>query len=133
MVASTDAAVEADRQATVASSGLSSPEDADSPSALFGDAAPKDASADLSASETDSFASEPTFMEEDDFSSGGMSAQDEASFGDTASNEFSEGSFQEGELYDDTSSGGSEVGGTEEEASGLWSTLWDLFTGGSDE
>lgn len=46
MVAATDAAVDADRQATVASSGFSgdhaSSIDSDSPSALFGDAAPED-------------------------------------------------------------------------------------------
>jgi hypothetical protein len=41
MVAATDQAVDADRQATVASWGMTMGEDADSPSALYGDAAHK--------------------------------------------------------------------------------------------
>jgi hypothetical protein len=140
MVASTDAVVDADRQGAVASSSMSSPDsvEADSHSALFGDAASDDTgmspSPDTSKMEDDSsFATgstEPTFMD-DDFSS--SSSQGETSFEDDAfTDEFSaDESFQDGGLFDDTtaSTEGFGSGGGEEGGPGLLRTLWDFFTG----
>lgn len=147
MVASTDAAVDADRQATVASSGMSSPDsvEADSPSALFGDAASEDTgmspSPDTNKMEDDSsFATdstEPTFTD-DDFSSSSSSSQGEMVFEDDAAfkDEFSDNeSFQDGGLFNDdstTSTEGFESGGAEEEGPGLLWTLWDFFSGKDD-
>jgi uncharacterized protein (TIGR00266 family) len=161
-VAATDAAIAADRQAAVATSGLSYPNDnidADSPSALFGDAAPKDlptteggvpVDGDLFAgsSTTDdmgkvpasdeiSFSSsstEPTFTE-DEFST---STQDgESGYGDEFSaDEFApENDIEDGELFSDKSpSGGEEnIVSEEEGGSSLFGSLWDFFTGGDGE
>jgi uncharacterized protein (TIGR00266 family) len=136
MVDATDAAVNADRQATVASSGMSSPDsvEADSPSALFGDAASEDtgmpSSPDTNKMDDDSsFATdstEPTFID-DDFSS--SSSQGETAF-EVSDNE----SFQDGGLFDDTttSTEGFESGGGEEEGPGMLRMLWDFVTGSDD-
>jgi uncharacterized protein (TIGR00266 family) len=145
MVDPTDAAVNADRQATVASSGVSSPDsvEADSPSALFGDAASEDTgmspSPDSNKMDDDSsFATEstePTFTD-DDFSSSSSSSQGETAFEDDAfKDEFSDNeSFQDGGLFDDTttSTEGFESGGADEEGSGMLRMLWDFVTGNDD-
>jgi uncharacterized protein (TIGR00266 family) len=143
LAASTDAAVNADRQAAVASSGMSSSGndvEADSPSALFGDAASDDApSLDTKMDDDASFATsstEPTFMD-DDFSSSSSSSQGETAFEDVDfEDEFSnDAGFQDGELFNDTSTTteGFGSGGAEEGSSSLFGTLWDLFTGSDDE
>jgi uncharacterized protein (TIGR00266 family) len=140
-VAATDAAVAADRQATVASSGLGSDAvDGDSPSALFGDAAAQDATSttpEAVMTDDSSFGSsstEPSFTDEDFASTTqGESGFDEASFEDEFSND---ASFNDGELFDDTTSSESmSMGqGTEEEGgSGLLQTLWDLFMNDDNE
>jgi uncharacterized protein (AIM24 family) len=155
-VAATDAAVEADRNATVASSGLSSDNsnsvDSDSPSALFGDAAPNDVtkpdasattgtdesslatdSTEPTLSSEDSFSSQstqPTFSSDDSFASQQSS---EPSFDDEFSkDEFSEGDFEDGEIFDDTASSAAE-GATGQEGQSLFRTLWDFFTDNNDE
>ena len=152
MVAATDQAIEADRQATVASSGMAgdSSADPDSPSALFGDAAPEGANSGIAAaSSDDSFGSSSN--------DNGM-FQNETTFSDDESTSFSEEPFSSDEttFSDDTTdfqsdqpessfwgtSGGDDQtttdvfdAGTEgaEEASdaagGILSTLWDIFTG----
>mmetsp|Transcript_6999 Transcript_6999/g.12818 ORF Transcript_6999/g.12818 Transcript_6999/m.12818 type:complete len:483 (+) Transcript_6999:73-1521(+) len=148
-VAATDAAVDADRQATVASSGV----DPDSPSALFGDAAPPEAASSSSSSTSASDASIPS-LEEDTFGSGDSSWNDET----TSSNEttftddgfgeesFStEDSFQDDTLGDDTSfstfeeSSSSMADAASDAASdegggvgSVLSTIWDLFMGNDD-
>lgn len=148
MVAATDAAVDADRQATVASSGMQGDEegiiDADSPSALFGDAAPDNISKAEAAGESDetSFATsttEPTFMEDDLSSSSTMSGEeptfdDDSTFSSGEFTESSEQDFKDGELFDDSSTT-TDIGSSdaaEEGGSGLLGTLWDLFMGGDE-
>ena len=152
-VAATDAAVEADRQATVAASGM----DADSPSALFGDAVPEDSPSSSSSGSSSSQAPdlESTGSSGDESS---FSTSDETSFGNddmgfndqtTFNNEptFGQDSFgnegfggdstsqQQGDLFDDTSMEG--LGDATEEASeqgsSILSFLWDVFTGGGDD
>jgi hypothetical protein len=114
--------------------------EADSPSALFGDAASDDApSLDTKMDDDASFATsstEPTFMD-DDFSSSSSSSQGETAFEDVDfEDEFSnDAGFQDGELFNDTSTTteGFGSGGAEEGSSSLFGTLWDLFTGSDDE
>eukprot|EP00978_Attheya_sp_CCMP212_P042307 scaffold255492_cov44-Attheya_sp.AAC.2 len=145
MVAATDAAVDADRNATVASSGLygddasiSSSTDGDSPSALFGDAAPEGESPVDSASgssssspfddESTSFSTNDSTFDEpktddpfDDFE------QDQTSFS-------SSGDEQTPQQDDtDTDMGGS--GDDDDEGGGFGSvvsSLWDFFTKDDD-
>ena len=146
MVAATDAAVDADRQATVASSGMMGsdsgvPVDSESPEALFGDAAPKDVPVDsaspssdnsFGATSDDPFATPDTFG--NDFEETSFSA-DETSFSDDTTT-FSSDDFssdfeaQDGELFDDPgmSSSAPEAGG-EESGGSIFSTLWDMFMG----
>ena len=139
MGAASEQAIEADRQATIASSGMmGSNADADSPSELFGDAAPRDTppsndpgnvSADASGG-TDGGFKETTFtddattttFEENSFS-------DETSFSSDFDPTIDESQWNE------TSDAATEVfdSGVVEEAastsSGLIRTLWDFFTG----
>jgi len=156
MVAASDAAIDADRQATVATSGMmdsSSSDrdiDADSPSALFGDAAPDNAAAGKSTpsdsddsmfGSTSTSSSEPTFGDDASFSS----SSSEPSFDDTSFSSSSDDSslgkdISDGELFDDTTTSGfgeGDVGGAAEQVqetgSSIFSMLWDLFTGGSDD
>jgi uncharacterized protein (TIGR00266 family) len=143
-VAATDAAVDADRQATVASSGASSPNadgarlDADSPSDLFGDAAPEGGPVEpghgamQTPEDSSSFAgAQPDFEDgQDDFST----SASEPSFADTSfSDDFSQNAdVSDGELFDDTSVADSTdaTGESASEAgSSLLSTLWDFFMG----
>ena len=136
MVAATDAAVDADRQATVASSGMVGDEasvDADSPSALFGDAAPLDSTS--TATGVDE-AAPPTFQQ-DDYSndatfSDNNTFSDETSFSDD--NSFSTDEFEQqdsGFFEDSTTTDVFDSGSAEEAAeggSGILQTLWDMFT-----
>jgi uncharacterized protein (TIGR00266 family) len=145
MVDPTDAAVNADRQATVASSGMSSPDsvEADSPSALFGDAASEDTgmspSPDTNKMDDDSSfgtgSTEPSFTD-DDFSSSSSSSQGETAFEDDAfKDEFADNEgFEDGGLFDDTttSTEGFESGGAEEGGQGMLGMLWDFITGNDD-
>ncbi len=139
MVATSDQAIEADRQATVASSGfMGSDKDADSPSELFGDAAPQNAttSPDPSSIGPDSagvnngFVKEPTFtddatattLDENSFS-------DDTSFSSDYEQPNESGFWSEG---DQTTTDVFDSGATEEvtsTSSSLFSTLWDFFTG----
>lgn len=132
----TDAAVEADRNATVASSGLSSSTDAvdsDSPSALFGDVAPEDATkpgpSSMGIADDSSFAdgsTEPTFRSDDSMSSQN-SMDSELSFDDefSTTDEFSGGNTEDGELFDDTTSSVAE--NVVEEGKSIFRTFWDFF------
>lgn len=148
-VAATDAAMDADRQATVASSGAApsddataGPVEADSPSALFGDAAPQgtpapapsaDDGASTFGSPETAAPSEPSF--EEDMDAFSTSASSEPSFDDTTfSDEFSHGSdASDGELFDDTftseSADASGDAASSEGGSSILSTLWDFFMG----
>ena len=141
-VAATDAAVEADRQATVASSGATSPSDIDSESqsALFGDAVSD--SGDQGSSSSNSNDSQTT----DEFASSSTSTTDETTFTDSHDSfetDSRETTFQNEEFFDDqgfpddttTTDGLDDAGDAagEDGASSILSTLWDLFTGGGDE
>ena len=148
-VAATDVAADADRQATVASSGV----DPDSPSALFGDAAPTE-TASSSSSTTASDVSSPPPLEEDTFGSDDSSwnnettQANETTFTDDGFGEKSfstEDSFQEDTFDDDTSfstfeeSSSSMADAASDAASdeaasvgSVLSTIWDMFMGGDD-
>ncbi|CAJ1966748.1 unnamed protein product [Cylindrotheca closterium] len=144
MVASTDAAIDADRQATVASSGV----DSESPSALFGDAAGDDASnstlgstnttepASSSTFGDDSFASETSFA---DSGSNETTFGDEPMFTDDDATNFS-ASDDFGQSGEDFFGGDSSQTTTDvfdsvsesvdqDTGSGIISTLWDMFMG----
>lgn len=142
MVAATDQTVEADRQATVASSGMSidddssSNTDTNSASELFGDAAPKDQdpfNVSSSSSEDASGFQETTFSDE-----GTTSTMDETTFSDDtsfSSNEFEQP--QEGFWGDDNGGTTTDVFDSASEVteeagnsmSSIFSTLWDIFRG----
>lgn len=134
-VAASDAAVEADRQATVASSGVAS--DPDSPSALFGDAAPEDKAP--AAAATDDA---PNLQEESSFGQESWNHPEEPTFsGDSTFDDgfgeesFStEDTFQEDGFPEETSFSTFEESASDatEGGSSIFSTLWDLFTGGND-
>ena len=146
MAAATDAAVDADRQATVASSGLyddQSSIDSDSPSALFGDAAPQDEA---------SAPSSPGFGEDEPPSSAFSSDDSSVDFGEDATQQqfddfadetqFSTGTddqpanddfgmdesseeFDAGESFGD---GGDDGGGGDDDGiGGVLRSIWDFF------
>ena len=141
MVAATDAAVDADRQATVASSGLyddqSSTIDSDSPSALFGDAAPQDEA---------SVPSSPGFGEDEPPSSAFSSNDSSVDFGEDATQQqfddfadetqFSTGTddqpanddFGMDESSEEFDAGESFGGGGDDEGiGGVLRSIWDFF------
>lgn len=129
LVAASDAAVDADRQATVASSGMMDA-DADSPSALYGDAAPSNSTGSSGRddffgestfnADEKSFGEEPVFSDETSFST--ESDFDQHSQGDF----FGDDTQTTTDVFD---SGATAVGGGEEGGSGILGTLWDLFMG----
>lgn len=143
-IAASDAAVEADRQATVATSGAM--QDSDSPDALFGDAAPKEMPP-LTPEPDESFGEQATqdqAMSEGDHFSADQGFSDETTFGDDEFNdEFNDQSSDFGQ--DDTSFSSSEqsdVGDSLSDAAGdvdtgsvldtaksVISSLWDFFNG----
>ena len=130
-VAATDAAMDADRQATVASS------DPGSPSALFGDAAPDEPATAAAAADD-----VPELQDESEFGQDTWQQQDESTFTDdpkfdegfgeesfSTEDSFGDGGFQEDtsfSTFDESVSEASEGG------SSILSTLWDLFTGGDE-
>ena len=147
-VAATDAAVDADRQATVASSAM----DADSPSALFGDAAPPVASETVAAagnasapdivestsstddSSWDESSSSSTLGNDTGFSEQTSFSTDEPTFQDTTFEDGFGGESQNSDLFDDTTMEG--LGGgeeTSEQGSSILGFLWDLFSGGGGD
>jgi len=145
MVAATDAAVEADRNATVASSGMMGGDsaeavDPESPSALFGDAAADDVGkstatdADASSFTTESM--EPSFPDDDSTFASSQDSQFESDFSSQEpqfdDNDFANDDFQDGELFDDTASSAASTAGTGEEGGdaggGFFQSLWDFFT-----
>lgn len=142
-VAATDAAIEADRQATVAASGM----DSDSQSALFGDtvstsdtaasttsasSVPPDLnSSSSSSSSSDSFSQETTFGGDSDFADQSTFSS-ETTFQDDFDDSFTD-QQQDGDMFDDSAIEG--LGGGEEAAesgSSVLSFLWDLVSGRDD-
>lgn len=132
MVAASDAAVDADRTATIASGGLSDV-DSESPTALFGDAVPNAPNHEnVSPFDSDS-AAETTFSSDlsssssdfgDDFTGNEAMFQDDSSF--SSGNDFaSDSGVEDGELFSDTASSTSDA--ASEESGGILQTLWDMM------
>ena len=136
MVAATDSTIEADRQATVASSGMTS-EDADSPSALYGDAAPTDEdNLSSTTSDQDHLFNETTFKDEEStFGEESVFSNDTSSTSFSTSDDFEqqtqEDFFGEGdqtttEFFESESTVTEEAGNSIGDVLG---SLWDFFTG----
>lgn len=137
--AASDAAIEADRQATVATSGAMGDADGSSADALFGDAAPKeppsvppsqDDFSETSFGETtqepsftDDF--DPGFSEETTFSSG----DDFKDFEDDNTSFSSYGESSSSDLGDSVNFEDVDTEGLADTAKNVFSTLWDFFTG----
>ncbi|CAB9511650.1 Pfam:DUF124 [Seminavis robusta] len=141
MVAASDAAIEADRQATVATSGAmpSDDIDADSQSALFGDAAPEDSSP----SGTDGDSS-PTPSTDEDFGDAAWASSEEPQFDDSTdsfSTTSDEPTFSDSGFFEDSTTteglGESAAEAASEAASetggGILSTLWGIFSPFGDD
>lgn len=140
LVASTDASIEADRNATVASSGLygSSDDDLDSESssALFGDASPQQPSSNIQDGGVGMEESSHFSSSDDDTSSSTMPdlddstsfSNDETDFGDDLTNNDQFDDFEQ-----DSTTFSSEGGGVGEDAGdgdsgdSVLSSLWDMF------
>ena len=135
-VAAADASIQSERLATVATSGQ--PDDYNSPSSLFGDAAPGDTAKSIDSNDSDTFATSDSFS----------TSSSEPSFRDSdfASTEYNEPTFNDEELKGDdfssddfstfdegTSTEGLADTVSEESGSGLFGTLWNLFVGGRDD
>jgi uncharacterized protein (AIM24 family) len=128
-----DAAIEADRAATVATSGIGSAGnvDSESPSALFGDAvtpSQSTLSADSSPASSQSYESDPNEQPTFDDSSSFSSESNEPIFDDNISidDSMSDGSINDGELFDDTAVDASE--NVVEESQSLFRQIWDFFS-----
>ena len=123
-----------DRQATVASSSASESElDSDSPSALFGDAAPSDTTS--TPGGTDDMAENSFFQGEQTFTDDSTTFMDETSFSDETN--FSTSDFDQSQdsfwsEMDQTTTDVFDSGASEEASStvsSILSTLWDIVTG----
>jgi uncharacterized protein (TIGR00266 family) len=147
MVSASDATIEADRQATVATSGVMSERDVgdgSSPDALFGDAAPKESP--RAPAQEDTFgesSQEPLFVTADDELSNETGFSEETTFSqedqfkdDLADDSTSFSSFDEGSTSSDPGdsidAGDMDTEGVTETAKNIFGTLWDLITGGND-
>lgn len=131
MMGASDAAIDADRQATVATSGdMSSPSDgvdSDSQGALFGDTVSSDEK-EGGSSNADDFGDDASWA----------SSSEETSFTDTNEESFGteeptfndEGFF--GEDSSSTTEGLGEAATDADEGGGIVSTLWDFFMGGDE-
>lgn len=151
---SSDEAINADRNATVASSGVSSSnnDDANSPNALFGDAVPTTTTNSSTIDYDNDAGMNSNVNNDDDNTSFSSSSSNETLFGDdlefhsdefTATNDNSDDFSNDinnnemkgdGELfYDDNSDSTSTSDTIDEVASSgensIFSTLWDFFTG----
>jgi uncharacterized protein (TIGR00266 family) len=132
LVAATDQAVQADRNATVAASGFGSPTDSESASSLFGDAAPKEdasfESAGQNAQSSDTFGGpfdeSSTMPDMDDSNSFSTESTD---FGEDLTKDGQFDDFTEDETSFTVDDGISSSPDAGEEGRGLLGTLWDLF------
>lgn len=131
--AASDAAIEADRAATVATSGIGSTGsiDSESPSALFGDAvtpSQNSSSADSSAASSQSYDSAPNEQPIFDDSSSFSSESNEPMFNDDISIDegMGDGNINDGELFDDTVTDASE--NVVEESQSFFRKVWDFFS-----
>ena len=131
--AASDAAIEADRAATVATSGINNPSniDAESQSALFGDTVSPSQSAttvDTSPTGAQSYESVPNEQPTFDDSSSFSSDNNDPTFDDDISIDdgMGDGSLKDGELFDDTAVDASE--NVVEETQSLFRKIWDFFS-----
>jgi len=133
LVAATDQSIQADRNATVAASGLGSPTDSESASSLFGDAAPTEdpsfESTGQTAQSSDSFGSpfdeSSTMPDMDDSTS--FSTED-ADFGEDLTKDGQFDDFEQDETSFSVDDGiSSSEPDAVEEGRGLLATIWDLF------
>ena len=130
-----DAAIQADRNAAVSSSGIeNSMGDPDSPSALFGDAAAPatedDSSADINYGDSNEHEDNATTFSnnEQEF----LDLED-SSFSNDDQKESTWEDFQEDNTSFDTEESFSGNSNDDEAGQSILDTLWDLFTGGDDE
>lgn len=131
-VATTDAAVEAERQATVAASGPMDGRsvDAESPNALFGDAAPTRGVASQDGS-SGFFSNETSPFEETKIDSFGSDFSDETTF---STNDDFGADFQDDNTSFSSLDGSDSVGSgiaedVQSTTNGLLRTLWEMFNG----
>ena len=143
----TDAAMESDRNATVASSGITEPSsDPESSESLFGDAAYGGGSAseqiDTASSSSTTSSDEDSFSTTDDFSSQSNESMNMPKFEEPTmvdeqfEDDGTKFSTYEGDGDGSTDIGesaGSEMPTTDEEGSGLLSQLWDFFRDFTDD
>jgi len=146
LVASTDAAIEADRNATVAASGLandsSSGIDSESSSALFGDASLGGDTAESSSAATstveDDFTSERFTssnsdeeslppMDDDTTSFSSSFSTEDVDFGEELTNKESFDDFQDNSTSFSTEMGEGEDTSGDDAGGGLMNTLWEIF------
>ena len=138
LVASTDAAIEADRNATVASSGLGQEiSDSESSSALFGDAAPPSTQSETNVSQQVEYdfydqKENDTFPGGDnegipDLDDSTSFSVDDTDFGDDLTKNQQFDDFQEDETSFSTDSGASDDSSSDDGNSFL-SMLWDFMT-----
>jgi uncharacterized protein (TIGR00266 family) len=125
-----EGAIEADRNAAVASSGL----DSESPSALFGDAVPRGVpSSPLSETTTADPHSQSQSTTEDSIGEDSTFGAEmrEPVYQDSPATD--DDRFSDGELFNDTSSSSGANVVESSNGGGLFSTLWNIFSGNSDD
>ena len=143
----TDAAIDSDRNATIASSGMTEPSsDPESSESLFGDAAYGGSSAseqnDTASSSSTISIDEDNFSTTDDFSSQSNESMNMPEFGkptlvdEKFEDDGTKFSTYEGDGDGSTDIGesaGSEMPTTDEEGPGLFSQLWDMLRDFTDD
>jgi Mitochondrial biogenesis AIM24 len=131
-VATTDTAVEADRQATVATSGPmdSRSVDAESPNALFGDATPMSGLASQDGF-SDVFSNEISSFDETKIDSSGIDSSDETTFStdDALGTDFHDDNTSFSSLYGSDSVGNGIAEDVKSTTDRLLRKLWEMFNG----
>lgn len=136
LVASTDAQVEMDRNATIASSGFEQ-SDAESASSLFGDAAPKDEPSYGSSIDSSNATSSPDNSIFDDDPPNKLSEMDDSTSFSTDNSGFTEdfnneqqfGNFEQDDTSFSTEAGADDGGlsGDSEESTDIFGMIWDFL------
>jgi hypothetical protein len=131
-VATTDTAVEADRQATVATSGPMDGRsvDAESPNALFGDATPMSGLASQDGF-SDVFSNEISSFDETKIDSSGIDSSDETTFStdDALGTDFHDDNTSFSSLYGSDSVGNGIAEDVKSTTDRLLRKLWEMFNG----
>ncbi len=144
LIASTDAAVEADRNATIATSGLSEGgvPDAESSSALFGDAAPSSQESSSVGGLGDDSAETSSIPDLEDDSTKTTFSTDDDLFSNDFGEDLTKEDYQQNQQFEDFqqdettfSSESSDLGGESEggdTGGSIMDTLWDIFFDGDE-